>query len=107
MDSHEIMMNIYERAKEYPDGPTQLNIFRETVFHLVTDKFAGLYKQYGDKPSAEQLGEALVKTCDEIYNNNPNLINEENLESCKQDLKKKAENFRPLFNKVAERMREK
>ncbi len=105
MDSHELMLNIYERAKEYPEGPTQLNIFKETVYHLVTDKFAGLYKQ--GTSSTEDLAGALINTADEVYNRNPKLISEEALQNFKQDLRNSAEKFRPLYNKVVERMEEK
>lgn len=97
------MLNIYKRAQEYPDGATQLNIFGETVHHLVVDEFYGLYKSTGNKvPSKEELAECLIKTADNLFGKNKQMITQEDLENYKGWLKENSEKFRPLFEKVIE-----
>ncbi len=102
-DQYELMLNIYKRAQEYPDGATQLNIFKETVHHLVVDEFYGLYKNTGNKkPAKEELAGCLINTADKLFEKNKQMISQEEFENYKIWLSENSEKFRALFEKVIE-----
>ncbi len=100
-DKYELMMNIYRRAQDYPEGATKENIFKETVHHVVIDKFYGLYKSTGEKnPKKEELAKCLLETAELVYKNNPSMISQQELEEYKRWLEENAEKFRHLYEKT-------
>ncbi len=101
-DKHELMMNIYRRAQDYPEGPTKENIFKETVHHVVIDKFYGLFKNIGDNnPTNEDLAKCLLETAELVHKNNPSMISHHELEKYKEWLKENAHKFRKLYERTA------